>query len=145
MRSIINLGYARYRSVKCVNHKRAFCHLDIITHSNFYLNAWPTAAPLGRWHICYPPAEGEAAGRWLKAAEWEKHTDSHKWRDPDSETLKRSVRVPIVAQRKWIRLGTMRLRVWSLASLSGLKIWHCHELWSRSQTWLRPSVAVALA
>ena len=37
--------------------------------------------------------------------------------------------VPILVQQKPIRLGTMKLWVWSLASLSGLKIWHCHELW----------------
>ena len=33
--------------------------------------------------------------------------------------------VPVVAQRKQIRLGTMKLRVRSLALLSGLRIWHC--------------------
>ena len=33
--------------------------------------------------------------------------------------------VPIVVQRKWTQLGTMKLRVWSLASLSGLRIWRC--------------------
>jgi len=27
--------------------------------------------------------------------------------------------------------------VWSLALLSGWRIWHCHELWCRSQTQLR--------
>ena len=30
-----------------------------------------------------------------------------------------------------------------LASLNGLRIWHCLELWCRSQTWLRSGVAVA--
>ena len=30
-----------------------------------------------------------------------------------------------------IRLGTMKLRVGSLALLSGLRIRHCHELWLR--------------
>ena len=39
----------------------------------------------------------------------------------------------------------MRMRVWSLASLSGLKIQHCCELWCRLQTWLRFRVAVAVA
>ena len=28
-------------------------------------------------------------------------------------------------------LGTIRLRVRSLASLTGLRIWHRHELWCR--------------
>ena len=39
--------------------------------------------------------------------------------------------VPVVAQWKRIQLGTMRLQVRTLASLSGLRIWHCHELWCR--------------
>ena len=30
------------------------------------------------------------------------------------------------------------------ASLSGLRIWHCHGLWSRSQARLRSGVAVAV-
>ena len=37
--------------------------------------------------------------------------------------------IPIVAQRKQIRLGTMRFGVRSLASLSGLRIRGCCELW----------------
>ena len=40
--------------------------------------------------------------------------------------------VPIMVQRKRIRLGTMSLQVRSLALLSGLRIWHCCELWCRS-------------
>jgi len=39
-----------------------------------------------------------------------------------------------VAQRKQIGLGTMRLRVRPLASLSGLRIQCCRELGCRSQT-----------
>ena len=53
--------------------------------------------------------------------------------------------VPVLAQWKRIRLGTIRLRVSSLASFNGLRIWHCHELWFRSQTWLGSCVAVAVA
>ena len=53
--------------------------------------------------------------------------------------------VPVVVQRKQIRPGTMRLQVQSLALLSGLRIWPCHELWYRSKTQLRPCVAVAVA
>ena len=51
---------------------------------------------------------------------------------------------PVVAQQKQIRLGTMRW-VPSLASLSGLRIRHYHELWYRLQTRLRSGIAVALA
>ena len=36
-----------------------------------------------------------------------------------------------MVQWKRIRLGTMRLRVRSLALRSGLRIWHCCELWCR--------------
>ena len=46
-----------------------------------------------------------------------------------------------VAQQKRIRLGSMRLRVRSLASLSWLRIQHCHELWCRLQMRLRSGVA----
>ena len=44
-----------------------------------------------------------------------------------------------------IRRGTMRLQVRSLALLRGLRIWHCRELWSRSQTQLGSGVAEAAA
>ena len=46
--------------------------------------------------------------------------------------------VPIVSQWKRIRPGTMRLRVRSLASLSGFRIWCCRE------TRLRSCVAVTV-
>ena len=51
-----------------------------------------------------------------------------------------------MVQQKRIRLGTVRLWVGSLASISGLRIWiwRCGELWFRLQTrsvllwvWLR--------
>ena len=50
-----------------------------------------------------------------------------------------------MAQWKLIQLGTMRLWVQSLASLSGLRIQSCGELWYRSQTRLGSQVAVAVA
>ena len=52
--------------------------------------------------------------------------------------------VPVVVQWKQIRLGTMKMRVQSLASLGGLGTQCCRELWCRSQTWLRSGVAVAV-
>ena len=39
---------------------------------------------------------------------------------------------PSWGKRIW--LGSMRVWIWSLALLSGLRIWHCPELWCRSQT-----------
>ena len=53
------------------------------------------------------------------------------------------VGVPVMARRKRIRRGTMRVRVWSLASLSGLRIRYCRELWCRSQMWLGSGIGVA--
>ena len=53
--------------------------------------------------------------------------------------------VPTVAQGKQIRLVCMRMGVQSLASLSGLGIQCCCELWYKSQTQLRSHVAVAVA
>ena len=45
---------------------------------------------------------------------------------------------------KQIRLGTLRLLVRSLASLSGLRIQRCREVWCRWQTRLRSHVAMAV-
>ena len=53
--------------------------------------------------------------------------------------------VPVMAQWKRIRLGTMRLRVQSLALLSGLRILRCSELWCRSQMQLGSGIAVPVA
>ena len=53
--------------------------------------------------------------------------------------------VPIVAQRKWIWLASMRSQVRSLASLSGLRIQCCYELRCKSQTQLGFDAAVAVA
>ena len=52
--------------------------------------------------------------------------------------------VPTVAQGKQIRLGSMRLHVRSLASVSGLGIRRCRELGCRLQTRLGSGVAVAV-
>ena len=41
------------------------------------------------------------------------------------------VGVPVMAQRKQIWVGTKMLRIWSLASVSGLRIQRCHELCCR--------------
>ena len=45
--------------------------------------------------------------------------------------------IPVMAQQQRTQLVTMRMWVQSLASLSGLSIQHCHELWYRLQTLLR--------
>ena len=37
------------------------------------------------------------------------------------------------------------VQVQSLALVSGLRIWCCHELWYRSQMWLGSDVAMAVA
>ena len=47
-------------------------------------------------------------------------------------------------QWKWIQLGTIRSGVQSLGSLSGVRIWHCSELWCRLQTWFRSGFVVAV-
>ena len=54
-------------------------------------------------------------------------------------------RVPVVAQQIWTWLVSIqRTHVWSLASLGGLRIWCCHELWYRLQTRLESGIAVAV-
>ena len=62
----------------------------------------------------------------------------------ENAVFKDNTGVPMVAQQKRIQLGTMRLRVQSLVSLSGLRIWCCRELWRSSQMWLGSGIAVAV-
>ena len=62
---------------------------------------------------------------------------------PALSEMFKMVGVPIVAQGKQIRRGSMRSRVRSLSSLSGLRIQCCRELWCRSQMHLASGVAVA--
>ena len=63
----------------------------------------------------------------------------------NSSIIMYNLGVPTMAQWKRIRIGMMRLRVRSLASLNGLRVQCCHELWCRSQTQLGSHVAVAPA
>ena len=48
--------------------------------------------------------------------------------------------VPTVAQQKQTWLVSMRIQVWSLASLIASRIQHCLELWCRSQMCLDPAL-----
>ena len=56
-------------------------------------------------------------------------------------TLKKNLPLGVPIE---FQLGTMRLWVRSLASLSGIRIQHCCELWCRLQRWLRCGIAVAM-
>ena len=58
---------------------------------------------------------------------------------------KTSSGVPSWRSRNKIQLGTIRLWVQPLASLSGLRMQCCRQLWCRSQTWLGSDIAVAVA
>ena len=67
--------------------------------------------------------------------------------------LIRSMRTELKLQKKEFCCGSagyepqlvsMRMRVGSLAFLSGLRLRHCRELWCRSQTQLGSGVAVAV-
>ena len=58
-----------------------------------------------------------------------------------------------MVQQKRIQLGTMRLQARFLASINGLRIPYCQELWCRSQTssdlallwlWCRPAATALI-
>ena len=42
-------------------------------------------------------------------------------------------------------LYPLGMQVWSLASLSGLRIWHCPELWCRSHSLTESGIPVSVA
>ena len=88
----------------------------------------------------------------------EKRTLLHSWWEcklvqPLRKTVWRFLRklkIEILEFLPWLsyqqtRLASMKTRVQSLGSLSGLRIWHCHELWCRLQMRLGSCVAVAVA
>ena len=52
---------------------------------------------------------------------------------------------PLWLSRLKTWLVSMRMQVWSLASLSELRIWYCHELWCRLQTQFGSGIAVVKA
>ena len=54
------------------------------------------------------------------------------------------LKIPLWLSRLRTWLLSMRMRVQSLASHSGLRIWRYCKLWLRSQIWLRSGVAVAV-
>ena len=79
---------------------------------------------------------------------WARHTPSFQiGLQPKTPTLKKRCvqELPLWLRGLPIRLAPMRTWVQSLAPLSELRIWHCRELWCRSQTRLGSSLAVAAA
>ena len=89
---------------------------------------WRLQMPL-RSHVAVPVASAEATAL-IRPLAWE--PPYAVGAAPKGQKTKKKVLSnyggPIVAQQKRIRLETMRLQVRSLASLSGLRIRHCHEL-----------------
>jgi len=72
---------------------------------------------------------------------------------PQGTKKNRNWEFPLWLSRLRTRLVSITMRVQSLASLSGLRIWHCHKLWSRSQMhsdptllwlWRRPAAAAPI-
>ena len=64
---------------------------------------------------------------------------------PKRVSFKRTKRGSSCCVSVGYKLVSMRMRFWSLASLSGWRIWCCQELWCRSQKWPTSHVAVAVA
>ena len=68
---------------------------------------------------------------WTHTHNTHTHTHTHMHIYVHTHNIKHNtfLGVPVMVQWKRSRLGTMRLQVQSLATLSGLRIWHCCELW----------------
>ena len=109
----------------------------------------PSPHVTGHGNRTWKPPEGVPRGQsWLMRPTVERKSDRERQtplRDHLCEGAKiRHKGVPAVAQQKQIRLVSTRTQVRSLASLSGLEIQRCHELWCRLQMRLGSGVAVAV-
>ena len=62
----------------------------------------------------------------------------------ENEVFKTSAGVLVVAQWKRIQLGNMTMWVLTPASLSGLRIWCCCELWCRPEMRLGSNVVAVV-
>ena len=105
-------------------------------------------------HFCYVPRNRtDVAGwgphfeaQWINLSCWWLSVTVQWlvwWSSGDLNAVCQEFPLWLSGLRTW--LVSMRMWVWSLASLSGLRIWHCHKLWCRWQTWLRSCFAVAVA
>ena len=101
---------------------------ELLYHT-FFIRTFKLFPCLGYCKLCYN----------------EHDVSPHMGQDGHHQKSLQKVGVPIVAQWRRIQLGTMRLLVQSLASLSELRIQHCCELWCRSQTQLGFGIAMAVA
>ena len=75
---------------------------------------------------------------------------TYSWAKPSKEKpiifkKKKKLAFPSWLSSQQTQLASMRMQVWSLTSISGLRIRHCPELWCRSQIWLESCVAVVYA
>ena len=93
-----------YKVCRTEKNKKVNCHNCTSVLTKFTFQSWSLIHLATNWHLC----------------DWHLPTESH--------SIKLFLGVPIVVQWKQIRLRTMRLRVWTLASFIGLRIWYCHEL-----------------
>ena len=90
----------------------------------------------GRWEHCERlPSDNELAKGRLRATGWEREKVHPKCIFLKFLLWLNRLRTLLVPMRMW---------VWSLASLSGLRVWRCHEVQCRSKMQLSSSVALAM-
>ena len=91
------------------------------------------------WLWLWPAAAALTQTLSLETSIW--HTCGSKRGQKQNKTKKNEVS-PGAAEMNLTR--NHEVPVWSLALLSGLRIWHCLELWCGLQTWLASGIAVAV-
>ena len=136
---------------------RSVCRTWILTleplllpsHSSHWFPCWPLSS--GKAHLPYPISTPLSSQSWnlsfhspSSASCRDLLCPEFPWSPCHSFFLKalllRKFLLWLSGKRTW--LASMRMQVWSLVLLSGLRIQHCYELWCRLQTWLRSGVAV---
>ena len=87
---------------------------------------------------------------WKVKVEGERKRETREKEVKDRKALRGKERLSsfpstLMAQWIWMWLVTMRMWVWFLAFLGGIRIWYCCELWCGLQMWLGSDFAVVVA
>ena len=136
LKTIYDVGYYLWKT-SCISlASNTLCLILLRTTASCYIEIWALRFKFFYW---YP---FNSIAQYIQVAHLKETPNCYVC----TVLLKlQSLEFPLGLTRLQTLLVCMKRWVCSLALLSGLRIWHCHELWYSWQIRLRSGVAVAVA